>query len=422
MKILDESAFWGNVASGYSRREKLCGIALAVIAIVFSLAIMHGDSTLLDPGKRRLVAIPNYIAILFLFWELLTSSKDFRLYIPLFVAWVFQWSLDCFHVASGVELSFQFSALILAFLFCMMKSRVWFIGFRVYRLFLVFCSFFGIIAFLGFISGTFSPLQTVDYYNKSGGENALYFVYPFSYLFFGMQGGGEAVRLCGLFNEPGYFGTILALALVADGFNMKKLGNWFMLIAGMFTLSFAFFVIIALYWCIKAITKIKMIIAVFLIAVSFIFIVMPLIPEDSQVGWLLSRFEYDGDENKVAGDDRTTDAFDLYWNSSKQQGLLLFGQGGGYFNNKDVGSLSCKKVIVEHGYIFSFIMWGLLLLACFHFRQKNVAWWILVFSFFVSIYQRPAVYMYSYMLILFGGMENIRLISRAIVQKNQLPK
>lgn len=396
-----------DIVKEYTTREKTCGLAIGVIAIVFSLAIMHGDTTLIEPGMQRLVAIPNYLAMLVLMAEIVMNPQGFRLYLPLFIAWLFHWFLDGFHVAPGVDISIQASTLILIFLFCMMTSRVWHYGFRVYRLFLIFSSFFGIIAFISFITGIIQPLETVDYYNKSGGENALYIVYPFSYLFLGLQDGIEAVRLCGLFNEPGYFGTILALALVADGFNMRSIGNWMMLLAGCFTLSFAFFVLILLYWAIRAIRKIKVLFSIVAFSALFLFVVLPKIPEDSPAGWLAQRFAYNKEEKKLAGDDRTTSAFDMYWDQAVRDGSIVFGKGGGFFNNKDVGSLSCKKVIVEHGIVFSFLLWGMLFFACLHFKRNNVTWWALLICFFVSVYQRPSVFLFSYMIVLFGGIKNI---------------
>ena len=395
------------IASEYNIREKICGVAIGVIAIVFSLAIMHGDSTLIDPSKRFLVAIPNYLALLVLSFEVFSSPKEFKLFIPLFIVWIFQWLLDNFHLAPGVESSVQWPTLILIFLFCMMKPRVWHYGFRVYRIFLVVTSLFGIVAFGAFLTGVIQPLDTVEYYNNSGGQNAMYIVYPLSYLVVGSTDGIEAIRLSGLFNEPGYFGTILALALIADGLDIRNIGSWIMLITGTFTLSFAFFVLIAMYWGFRAMKNAKTLLKIAALSALCLFLILPLIPEDSSVGWLVQRFSYDKDENKVAGDDRTTSAFEMYWDQTVANGQIIFGQGGGFFNNKDVGSLSCKKVIVEHGFVFSFMMWGLLFFACMHFKQRKMAWWILLICFFASVYQRPSIFLYSYMLILFGGMKNI---------------
>lgn len=395
------------IAASYKRREKICGFAIGVIAIVFSLAIMHGDTTLLDPSMRRFVAIPNYLALLVLLYEVVSSPKDFRVYVPLLIVWVIQWIIDNFHLAPGVDMSIQWSTLILIMLFCMMRERVWHYGFRVYRLFLVFGSVFGIIAFVGFLTGLFPPLETVDYYNNSGGPGAVYQVYPFSYIMVGIEG----IRLCGLFNEPGYLGTISALVLIADGFNMRSLGNWLILIAAVFSFSIAFFLLIGIYWGARMLQSAKALLIVLSVVAVLLFVVVPHIPEDSLVGQLVvSRLTYDKDENQLAGDSRTTDAFLVYWDKTIRDGRIFFGQGGGYFNNKDVGSLSYKKEIVQHGLFGCFLMWGLLVFACLKYKQRSLKWWLLIICFFASIYQRPSIFLYNYMIILFGGMENVRII------------
>lgn len=53
--------------------------------------------------------------------------------------------------------------------------------------------------------------------------------------------GTQISRICGPFAEPGHFGIYLGFVLLAENLNLKKRGNVFMLIAGIFTFSPAFY-------------------------------------------------------------------------------------------------------------------------------------------------------------------------------------
>lgn len=395
-------------AANYSKSDKLCGIAVGVLAVVFSLAIMHGDTTLIESSKKIFIYIPNYLALLFLLYEIIKHSNKVKLHIPLLIAWIAQWIISNFHLVSSDVLSIEWATLLLIIVFCAMNERVWHYSFRIYRFFLIIVSLFGIFAFLFYLTGVISPLRIVDYYNKSGGEGAIYVVYPLSYLVVGVDG----FRLCGLFNEPGYFGTMTALVLIADGFNMKPIGNKLILVAGFFSFSIAFFVLIALYWGIRMLQKAKSFLIVTSVLAVLFFVVLPQIPNDSLVGNLLvNRMSYNTYDNRIEADARTTKGFDIYWEQAKINGHLVFGEGGGYLRGKDVGSLSYKKTIIEHGYFGAFLMWGLLFVACLPYRNKSLKWWLLVICFFASIYQRPSIYYYNYMVVLFGGMMNVKLLN-----------
>lgn len=99
---------------------------------------------------------------------------------------------------------------------------------------MIFSAFLGIVAYFDFLLGLGLPHSIEEYYIQR--DNANYINYTFAYLFVEFDG----IRLCGLFNEPGAFGTFLALFLILDGFNYKHYGNYLLLIAGCLTLSMAF--------------------------------------------------------------------------------------------------------------------------------------------------------------------------------------
>ena len=95
-------------------------------------------------------------------------------------------------------------------------------------------SILGIIASFSFIFKLGLPYEIVPYY--FGDE--YYINYYFAYLYWG---GSEGVvfRLCGLFNEPGYFGTVSAILLINEKLHLKRISNLLLFIAGFFTFSAA---------------------------------------------------------------------------------------------------------------------------------------------------------------------------------------
>lgn len=391
----------------FSNWEIASGIAIACIAIVSSLAIMHGDSTLIEPGMQRYVAIPNYIATIFLLFQLFRRKGkitiNFILLVALFISWVF----DNFHLAVGIEPQPTFLLLAIFVIFCMLGKKTWHCGYIIYRLFLIVTGLAGIIGFFCFLTNIFPPLRIVEYYGFSNGPDAIYIVYPFSYL----TGGSAGLRICGLFNEPGYYGTIAGLVLIAEKYNFRKFGNVIIFIAGLFTLSFAFYVLVIIFVVAFLYKSPRKILMVSLVIASIFVFVIPNVSTDSDLGALLSRFTYDSKEKKFAGDNRSNTYFDAIYDSAKIRGDLITGLGAGSLKDEEKVSASTYKVVLlAHGYLGAILIWVSLFVASIHAMPKRYYAWILIICFFASIYQRPDIYKANYLLVLFGGFMNIYYI------------
>ena len=261
----------------------------------------------------------------------------------------------------------------------------------------------GIIAFIcNIFSIDVLPKTVCPYYAERLSNNYMYYDYYFSYVLVEFP----FTRLCGLFNEPGYFGTFLGLFLVAEKLNLSKKGNIILLIAGIFTFSAAFFITLIIYLGIKLIysRNIKLLIVISLTVAAVIAMNM----DNDNVLRLLERFTFvDGKLNAI---NRTGDNFDRFFDNYIVSETALFGYGRGYLAyNQEIGNLSYKTYLVEYGLIACAVYWGGLLRYSIKYSNGHDLGIVFALLFMINIYQRPSVFIFGYMLLLFGGVTNISL-------------
>lgn len=221
------------------------------------------------------------------------------------------------------------------------------------------------------------------------------------------------IRLCGIFNEPGYLGTVLALILCVEKYNLRNKGNVIMLVASICTMSFAFYLISFLYLFLKNIGNIKkmMIGVASVVAVLVLLNIFPLLvnvgdisPEFEQ---LISRFSITKN-GKFSGDNRTDlyvdEAFEKIFYSEK----IIYGNGGGYARSiASKGTSSIVLMIVDYGFLGIIISYGTLLLSSLVFNKVTVSSLAYILVFFISTYQRPDIFWLTYFVLLFGGLVRI---------------
>ena len=403
----------------YNKIERIQGWALAIIAIVSSMGMYHDDTTLVSEATHARLPLIIYFSIIILLVTTFIGSKTIKLYAPLCVCVLLWWVFTTFNVYHNTPINPRWLTLIILLIFCALKSSVWLYSFKLFRFYLIFTACYGILVYLSFVFFIPLPNEQVAYYTMSGEGSAFYLNYYLSYLVVSRDG----ARLCGLFNEPGYYGTILALYLVADGVNLKKRGNLIMLFGGFFTLSMAFFVIIGVFLFFKSLKTPKIII-VLLIAVLLFFLILHQLKESSDIiNIFFERFAFT--DGKIAGNNRTSDLFDTYWQRFIVSPSVLFGYGTGFIDYLQSlsreGSLSYKQVVIEQGIIGAGLMWGSLLKAAIK-KGKHIQSGLFVLLFFISIYQRPTVIFITYFVLLFGGIEYIRKNEQASLSSEIIPQ
>ncbi|MEI4801153.1 polymerase [Bacillus sp. FJAT-51639] len=226
---------------------------------------------------------------------------------------------------------------------------------------------------------------------------AVYYGFSEQYFF---SYGGSIDRICAMFNEPGVVGTVSALILISKRLKLNRLYEKIILIAGILSLSMAFYVLIGLYLLLKS----KKYAFLFIIAYILVF---SLTPKDSYLyNRILSRFEIT--ESGVAGNNRTNEGFNYIYKDFKAGGIRehLFGMGEKEYFNKALNykseALSWKTFTVINGYFLLILHSLFFLYICL--KEKNKAAMFFALFYFMSIYQRPFDFSLGYWLIFFGGL------------------
>ena len=236
-------------------------------------------------------------------------------------------------------------------------------------------------------------------------------------------------RLCGIYREPGFVGTIGALFLLSDRMTLRKWENVVILIACFFTFSLAFVVMLVLGILLRAVGKFKrrgnvaagtaLIIAV--IIGYFVFMSLPF-AESSALGVLQERLVITEDglvgDNRFGSSQWAEEAYEEFMSGPLSVKLFGFGQDPRVVPGTKVSIWQSVCSYKEFVFGFGFVGLGLLLMGlvlCTYFKFRNVtgsARWkifVLLLVFLASIYQRYNVSTFFYYCVLFGGAANLAL-------------
>ena len=236
------------------------------------------------------------------------------------------------------------------------------------------------------------------YFNLNNGIILEYIDYRFCFLY----KEGNMIRLCGICNEPGYFGTLSALFLCADNLKLKEKKNIIIFIAGCLTSSLAFFVLLLLYFLFSCYKNKRRIIIITIIVIFYIFILSHIKTGNETIDYFLRRIEIT-DKSIIRNSRSNAEIETLLEKMLKNS--LFWGFGSGY-SSTYVKGLSYKTYLIDYGILGFVIMYGSLFLGAIH-KCKNFKSIIYILIFFISIYQRPDIFNMQYILLLFGGLSYI---------------
>ena len=262
----------------------------------------------------------------------------------------------------------------------------------------------GIFCFLSYLLSLPLPYRELNYYNMSL-ENLNVHQRYISYGIVFLHKQNTMIRLCGICNEPGLFGTISALLLCVDDLNFKNKENWIILIASILSTSVASVLIIAIYMMLKCRRDIKVFMLIVCGILLYIFFLPKVQTGNPAIDYMLQRLVLT--DNGLAGNNRSNAILDSLLKQTIQQ-KPIWGYGNGYAGTKTSGVSSYKMYIVNYGIFGFFIMYGALLLSAIFGNQKNKVGLCFIIVFFASIYQRPNVFNLYYMILLFGGIAYIK--------------
>ena len=386
------------IKSNISKKSGFVVFCFLVICMFQSFALFQPDSTLNHFSfKGTFVALSFFITV-FVF---VYSSKSFTVSsesILFSLSIIAFWFLELVH-AYG-KLTFLSSTVYLVFIpFLFLNKSIQERVFDAFSKVFFWVSLIGIVAFLVYIFNIVPPPSLVDYYEEDMISSS-YANYYLSYLFVTDYG---LTRLCGLFNEPGFFGTLAILLLISNRFQINKF-SFVILIASLFTFSLAFVALLLIYFVLKAVfyRKFKFLFFILLLGGAVLYLTTIEV-DDSNITFLLNRlFPEDGGLIK---DNRATDELDKAWkifiNDSEK---YLFGYGQHF----DVRGASYKVMVMKHGFIGIAFVFIPFILACFKLTKKNKDCIIFILVFIISIYQRPQIFNLAYFVILTGGLLHLK--------------
>lgn len=284
-------------------------------------------------------------------------------------------------------------------------SRIVFRQFiNIFVLMLALALVFWLFALLGIVS----PYKTIPPLNVLKTHD--YFVFPF----FVSPAGSPTIRFYGPFDEPGVVGTLCGILLCIEKFNLKNAKSIILLIAGLCSLSFFFYILVGVYFILyfafrkKSISK-TLLMALFAAGVFYTIQQVPVLNETLGI-----RFEWDAEKGTFVGDNRINSEF-VQATFEQIRGTKQFWFG---IDDKEdyldsvAGSSSFITVIVLYGMVFTILYLLFFVLYALYYRES---WWsvlLFIFAFFATIYQRPNTFniIYVYLFTYLAKMDRIEKI------------
>lgn len=308
------------------------------------------------------------------------------------------WLMQIVHTyggySGGGELTF-FTSIIFVLLNREMKGKI----FRTLYWIIQLNNLISIILWVSFFLFDKAGFTRELFYAQNGLESAYYYRFGIFAIY---SYGGHSFRLCGIFNEPGALGTVCALLFICTFKQSKWWEKVLLLMAGAFTLSFAFallvFGFVAVYICKKKPSNI-----IYIIIFLGIFLAIPNIDfHNDAINDLAGRFAIT--EGGFSGDNRTSSAFDAEYEAFSNSMYYWLGKGDGAVLASGVASYK-SSYIVPFGVFGMVLLLGEWLISSYRYSEKNRQCLLYMLFFFISLYQRPyaiiAIWGYVF---LFGGM------------------
>lgn len=223
-------------------------------------------------------------------------------------------------------------------------------------------------------------------------------------------------RFCCVFDEPGAVGTYSLIMLFISKFDLKKIENIIILIAGCCSLSLFFYVGLFFFLCFKIFFIEKSLKnRVILIASLIVFVVsilnVPVLSEAIGV-----RIEYDKSTGKFVGDNRSGELLDNHIETIRGTNAYYWGDTD---SNIDffAANAGLQTAILRYGIVF--IVLYFIFYFCFAYsRTTKRGQFLFMILLLATLYQRPAFVNSGYLFLFtcavlfgFGQSQNEKLIS-----------
>jgi hypothetical protein len=219
-------------------------------------------------------------------------------------------------------------------------------------------------------------------------------------------------RLGGMFDEPGVVGTIGALLLAGDNFKFKgRKDNLIILIGGILSFSLAFYLLVIIGVAIKFLNKGLAKFSFFLFTFIVIFYTVLTLETNN---YFINKYiqERIFVEDEIIMSNRANETFDYGFDSfiNGDSRYVLFGHGDKMASKNPYisGSYHYKMLIYDYGILGFFLIIAWLIVASIKMNKFNKECLLMLLLFLISIYQRPYVLTFDYILLLFGGYANLK--------------
>lgn len=221
-------------------------------------------------------------------------------------------------------------------------------------------------------------------------ENAYYHAYFMLVTI--VSHGIDSTRFFGPFDEPGVVGTIAAALLTAQRLDLKKWYNILILVAGIFSFSMFFYIIILSYLVLFASRRGKILSAIALILAFS----LPVITNNESFNlYVIDRVTSGNIDN------RTIDSYDAWFQEFMHSSGFIWGLGGDVHIKYNEGGASYKDIITDFGIVF-FVLYCLSFIwrAFKMIKDKKR---ILLYAVIVAaiLYQRPFITIFGYFFLLY---------------------
>lgn len=322
-------------------------------------------------------------------------------------------------ISGGVSinriLSFTWLPYLVVAVFIMLPPKIQKRSYEIFVLFFAITLILPIIYYILTKSGIHIPYTILESQDKIKViRGKFYKLYPLCPQISGVINSKKIeLRMSGIYDESGRLGTIAALILASERYNIRK--NWkniVIFIGGFLSFSLAFYLIGVIYFLglsIRQKSYKTFFIIIGVLASYFLFIIINFSSPEMQ--GFQERFLISSDG--LEGDNRTSREYDEVMNNFYRSDLysLLFGKGNGAieaFSKKNVDGSSYKGLIYDYGFIgFDLLIAWLCLYAFYSSKRKNAdvgQILLLLIVYLANIYQRPTIFYMGYLIIMFGGM------------------
>ena len=381
-------------------REKIQSFCFFLSMAISVWAVRTPHSPLGPDWLRTILSLLFYVllaveSVLSLFS---VDYKDLHISVILLAFWpVLYWAY--IHIWAFEMESFAITSPIIAFVFSLQNDKVKSNVYKLFKKLIIITSFIGIICYVAYISNLKIPYTITDYYDGRPYQNYInYFDVSFLYVT------SSSTRLCGIFNEPGWLGTTIGLILCFEKYDLKKLENWILVIAGLLTYSVAFVLILAAGFIIRNIREYKKWIPIVLFLCVFLFILPNIKTGNQRVDNLISRLEISS--GGLKGNNRATGTINELFAQTIASSKRWFGYGDGYaeyYNSlREYNQvLTIKTEIINFGIVGTFVLYIMPLFLLINRNTRKGKPLAFILCFWISLYQRPWLYIISnYMLLL----------------------